>query len=514
MGTELYIAIGAVGVAVVLLIITIVLIFKSKSKGDEIKKYSEENKKLFTRVQKLENAYKDTAISRENLVVMHEELKEQYETVNRLAYTDTLTELPNRQQFNDILEGVMLGLADNPGTRAALTIIKLANYERITNATGRVSADEFILDFTQRLKANLNEDDFLARIGSDEFAIITQNFDTVTECENHIVRINKILRTPLSSGGREVIPDIYVACAKAPTDGQNIQLLTLNVGLALSKATQEKSDTVYFYSEDMADEAMKKMELSAELNRSVAANELNYLYSAQTDLRTGAVASYEIIPVWDCERFGRLLPDEYLKYAEDTQISKKIFTNIFAAACIKQKYFENNGFPDISFIIPCFVGQFIDDDFVNIVYSLLEKSDATPSRLLISVPESVIIKNPQATILLMKKIQKLGIRFVLDDFGSGSSSLKTLINAPVSTVRLSEEFFDGEATVNEEQLMSSMVGLIHSWKMKILVSGIDYKEQEALLKKIKADFSEGQLYNGYMDENIAFQYARIAQKSK
>jgi EAL domain-containing protein (putative c-di-GMP-specific phosphodiesterase class I) len=114
----------------------------------------------------------------------------------------------------------------------------------------------------------------------------------------------------------------------------------------------------------------------------------------------------------------------------------------------------------------------------------------------------------------MKKIQKLGIRFVLDDFGSGSSSLKTLINAPVSTVRLSEEFFDGEATVNEEQLMSSMVGLIHSWKMKILVSGIDYKEQEALLKKIKADFSEGQLYNGYMDENIAFQYARIAQKSK
>lgn len=497
-------------IAVILLVILIALAVKVSGLTKEKKKLFSDNKKLYARVQKMDSMVKEAVQAKDNLSTIHDELKDRYENVNRLAYTDSLTDLPNHQQFTDILEGIMLTTRE--GEKAALAVIKVASYERITNATGHTAGDDLILDFAQRLRANLDEDDFLARIGNDEFAIISQNFENTTEYEERLGKIYRVIKAPYSSGGRDLVPVVYAAAAITPTDGKTVQLLTLNVRLALSHAIQEGETKVYFYEEDMADEAMKKMELSAELNHAVENGNLNYLCGAQIDLKNGTTASFEIIPVWDCERYGRMYPQDYLKYAEDTQIPKKLFVNLLTAACEKQKAFENAGYDKTCFVVPCFVGQFIDDDFVKIVYNILEQTDATPAKILISVPESAILKNPQASISLMKKIEKLGIRFVLDDFGSGSSSLKTLIKAPISMVRLSNDIMKGDGRVNEEQLLSSLVELAHSWKIKLIVTGVDFKEQETLLKKIRADYAQGELYNGYMNDEIALQIARITQK--
>ncbi|MGN0164902.1 MAG: EAL domain-containing protein [Lachnospiraceae bacterium] len=497
-------------IAFVLLVILVALAVKTGKITNEKKQLFDDNKKLYAKVHKMEGMVKEAVQAKENLNTIHEELKDRYETVNRIAYTDSLTDLPNRQQFMDILDGVIITLRDSE--KAAISVIKVASYERITNATGHVSGDELILDFAQRLKANLTEDDFLARIGNDEFAIISQNFTSSVEFEERLGRLYRVIKSPYSTGGRDIIPVVYTAAAIAPTDGKTVQLLTLNVRLALSRAISEGAERVYFYAEAMADEAMKKMELSAELNQSVENGRITYLCGAQTDLKTGSIASFEILPVWDSERYGRLYPRDYLKYAEDTQIAKKIFISLLREACAKQKLFENSGYNKTSFLVPCFVGQFIDDDFVKIVYNILEQTDATPDRILISVPEKVILKNPQASVNLMRKIEKLGIRFVLDDFGSGSSSLKALIKAPISLVRLSQDFIDGESRVGDEQVLSSLIELTHSWKLKLIVTGVDFKEQETLLKKLHADYAQGMLYNGYMNDEVAMQIARITQK--
>lgn len=497
-------------IAIILLIVLIALAVKNTKIMDEKKQLFDDNKKLYAKVQKMDGMVKETIKSKDNLNTIHEELKDRYETVNRIAYTDSLTDLPNYQQFVNLLDGVMMTMRD--GEKAALSVIKVASYERVTNATGHVAGDELILDFTQRLKANLTEDDFLARIGNDEFAIISQNFLNTTEFEERLGSLYRVIKAPYSTGGRDIVPVVYAAGAIAPTDGKTVQLLTLNVRLALSRAISEGENKVYFYEESLADEAMKKMELSAELNQAVENDKITYLCGAQTDLKTGNIATFEILPVWDCERYGRMYPEDYLKYAEDTQIPKKIFVNLLAEACEKQKTFENSGYDKTCFLVPCFVGQFIDDDFVKIVYNILEKTDATPSKILISVPEKVILKNPQASISLMRKIEKLGIRFVLDDFGSGSSSLKALIKAPISMVRLSKDFIDGESRVSDEQVLSSLIELTHSWKLKLIVTGVDFKEQETLLKKLRADYAQGLLYNGYMNDEVAMQIARITQK--
>ena len=172
----------------------------------EKKKLFDDNKKLYSRVQKMDGLVKEAIQSKENLNTIHDELKDRYEQVNKIAYTDTLTDLPNQQQFTDLLEGVMSTMRD--GEKAALTVVKVASYDRITNATGHIAGDDLILDFSQRLKANLTEDDFLARIGTDEFAIISQNFEMSSEFETRLNSLYRVIKAPYSTGGREIVPVI------------------------------------------------------------------------------------------------------------------------------------------------------------------------------------------------------------------------------------------------------------------------------------------------------------------
>ncbi len=500
----------AAAIAAVLLMFLIFTIMKYNAVKKDNERFNSDNSKLFSKVQKLESQVSEERQAKDNLASQHEELKEMYDNVNRVAYTDRLTELPNSTQFGDIFEGMVMTLRE--GETTAVSVIRLANYDRIANAGGHATGDELILDFTARLRNCLSEDDFLSRFDSDEFTVISQNFDDKAEFESRFAALYKDLSMPLAINGREIIPQIYIATAFAPADGKSTQLLSMNVRLALSKAILEGKKQVYYYDTSMASEAMKRMELTAGLNQAVESNSLNYLCGAQNDLRTGKISSFEILPVWEHEKYGTLYPADYLKFTEDTQIAKKLFSLLFRASCEKQKKFEAAGYGTLDIIVPCFVGQFIDDEFVKIVYNILEETDAIPQRIMISVPETVLLKNPEGTVALMRKIEKLGVRFILDEFGSGSSSLTALLTAPVSIVRLSDAIFSESSRIDPERFLISFVELIHSWKLKLIATDVDVEAQESILKRVHADYAQGQLYNGYMKDDLALQLLRMAKK--
>ena len=497
-------------IAFILLIMLIVVINNlNKIKGQQSKAV-DDNRKLITKVNRLETDAREATHAKDNLLIQYEELKGLYEDVNRIAFTDKLTELPNYTQFNDLFEGVIMTLRE--GELAAVSVIRLSNYDRITNSAGHMAGDELILDFTARLKSNITDDDFIARIAPDELAMISQNFDNITEYENRMAELYKTLRMPFENSSRNLIPEIYMASAIAPRDGKNVQLLGLNVRLALSHAINEGEPKVYKYDNSMAKQAMKRMELNALLNQTVTDNGFHYLCSAQMDLRTSRPAALEIIPALDSPSLGCLLPNDYIDPSTDNLIAKRIFALTIREACHKQKVFDNAGFSDINFVVGCLSGQFIDDEFVKIVYNALEESDATPARILISIPEKVLQKKPGETIQLMRKLEKLGIRFILDEFGAGDSSLTALLNAPITLVRLSGALFDGETRISPDRFLSSFTELVHSWKLKLIASNVEFAEQENMLKKCHADYAEGQLYSGNMEEELALQFVRMSLK--
>ena len=507
MGPAFYVALA---IAVILLAVLIVTINNLNKTKEQYRRAADDNRKLVSKATKLENETREATLSKDNLLIQYEELKGLYEDVNRIAYTDKLTELPNYSQFNDIFDGVVMTLRE--GELAAISVIRLSNYDRITNSAGHMAGDELILDFTSRLKGNITEDDFIARIAPDEIALISQNFDSIPEIEDRLAKLFRILRMPFENSTRNLTPGVYMATAIAPRDGKNVQLLSLNVRLALSHAINEGEPRVYMYEDTMAKQAMKRMELNALLNQTVSDNSFRYLCSAQIDLRTSRPAALEIIPALNSPSQGILLPSSYIDSSTDNLIAKRIFALTVKAACEKQKKFDNAGFTDINFIVGCLSGQFIDDDFVKIVYNALEESDAAPSRILISVPEPVLQKKPAETIQLMKKLEKLGIRFILDEFGAGDSSLTALLDAPVTLVRLSGTMFDGETRISPDKFLASFTELVHNWKLKLIATDVDFAEQETLLKKCHVDYAHGQLYSGNMDDELALQFVRMSTK--
>ena len=507
MGPAFYVVLA---IAVILLAALIAVIGNLNKLKEQQQKSVEDNRKLISKVTRLETDTREATLSKDNLLIQYEELKGLYEDVNRIAFTDKLTELPNNTQFNDLFEGVIMTLRE--GEMAAVCVIRLSNYDRITNSAGHMAGDELMLDFTTRLKANITDDDFIARIAPDELAMISQNFDNITEYEDRMAKLYNVLCMPFENSARNIAPEVYMATAIIPRDGKNVQLLSLNVRLALSHAINEGEPKVYNYDASMAKQAMKRMELNALLNQTVSDNAFTYLCSAQMDLRTARPAALEIIPALDSPSQGRLLPKDYIDPSTDNLIAKRIFALTIKEACHKQKVFDNAGFTDINFIVGCLSGQFIDDDFVKIVYNALEESDATPSRILISVPEQVLQKKPAETIGLMRKLEKLGIRFILDEFGAGDSSLTALLNAPVALVRLSGALFDGETRISPDKFLSSFTELVHNWRLKLIATDVEFSEQETLLKKCHADYAQGKLYSGNMEEELALQFVRMSLK--
>lgn len=497
------------GVSLILLIILITVYMQNTNLKQEKTKYIDDNRKLLQRMQKLDGELNDTKRSRENLYSQYEDLRDRYEEVNRTAFTDKLTELPNYEQFTDLLEGVTSTLRENE--RCALAVVRLANYDRTTNAGGHASGDELILDFSARIRSNLTEDDFAARISDDEFAIISQNFDSRGEYEERISKLYRILSLPFESGSREVIPQIYMAATLAPEDGKTSQLLSLNVRLALSHAIYGTQKKIYYYESRMAEETIRKMELTALLNNTVNENSFHYLLGAQINLRDKMPVAFELIPVVENGRYGRLYPADYLKYTEDSGIGKKLFPLLFEEACRMQKSFSEAGYKNLSFIIPCYMGLVIDDDFVKKIYAAVEESDVDPTKLYIAISESTYRDSGNGLAACIRKTDKLGIHYLLDNFGENASSLKALVGTPVSLIKLSGRLLEN-INIDPERFLSSFINFVHNCNVKVIACDVELAEQETMLRQAKADYAQGELYNGYMAEEMAKQFLRLSGK--
>lgn len=497
-------------VTFILLVILVAVFLRMMRIENDRKKYAEDNKRLNAKVHKADSLLKEQVYLKDNLADNYEELKERYETANRLAYTDSLTELPNRAQFFDIFDGVMEGL--EAGEYASLLMIKLANYDKLVSRAGSVIGDDFVYEFSKRLQNNLTPVDFLARTDKDEFAVITRIEYNMAAYDERMNALGNILSQTITISGQEILPKVYMGCTKAPMDGRTVHMLRLNVRLALNKAAADDEPGIHYYREEMAAQTMKRMELGAALAGVTDEEGFSYVLKAQTGLKSGTTSSYDITVRWDTGKYGSLMPEQFLMYAEDTDIAKRIFIGLFRHSCEIVKKFEDAGYRDISFIVPCIVDKFTDEDYTKIIYNILQEVSVNPSKISISVPEKVILANEEASIALMNRINMIGISFVIDNFGDGSASLNILAKAPVSKVRLAHDFLKGQTKTTGEQMLRTVVELLHSFGIMLIVPDVDAKEDEIIPRRVKADFAEGLNYKGYMSEDMALEHARVTQK--
>lgn len=500
------------GFCMILLVVILVLAIGLNGKKQELQAVKKELTQTASRLRKADTMYREAMLGKENLNTIYEDLKEQYERANRLAYTDTLTELPNRQQFEEILEGIMKTL--RTGEYAALAILEFPDLRTAGDEFGKSSQNELLLDLTQRLKANIGfHDEYLARTGEDTFAVIFQNFDSTGELEERLNHLFRILKMPLQSGGRMLTPKLYGACAVAPRDGKNSQLLSMNAELALCEAKNARESNYCYYEDAFARKAMQRMEMQADLRRAFREGQIGYAYGAQVNLRTNLVDVYEVIPQWNHPVHGKLALSCFRPVLEESEFCMSCFTDLITAAFARQKEWEEKGYRDLQVAIPCLSRQLRDEDFSKTVYEVLQKTGANPSRIVFEISADSLKGTQSGIPAMLKKMTRSGFRFVLDDYGLEELPFSSLFAAPLQGVIFGDSLLAGE-NAEAERMLLAVIPMLHSLHLKVTVRDIALEEQKAFLRKAGCDLAQGELYGGYLGEEMAVQYLRMSNAER
>jgi polar amino acid transport system substrate-binding protein len=473
------------------LIFVLFYIAGKKAKAEE--KVLRANELLQKNVEELEMAYEEVSRMQKELKARCLELEESRERNRKLAYYDYLTGLPNRTAFTEKLEKtVELAEEEHP---AALVYLDVDNFKIINDTLGHSYGDELLIDITERLKQVLEEGDYLARFGGDEFILLSRNVPDIGDYEEKVKKIRNMFSFPFILARKEFFVTVSAGIIFLPKDGKNEQALLRNVDLAMYRAKKMGKNTYCFYDESINEDLTMQMELQSQLRNGLEQEEFRVYYQAQVSLKDSRLTGFEALVRWAHPEHGIVGPNEFIPIAEKTGLIVPIGEWVLKQACIQLKKWEEEGY-DITMSVNLSARQFTDSNLFEVVKKVLEETEINPKHLELEITETVALKDIHYTIDTIFKLKELGIFFSLDDFGTGYSSINYLKNLPVNYLKVDKSFMDTVVeSADDKKIVSAMISLAKTLGISVIAEGVESGEQEDFLKNTECDKAQGYLYS-------------------
>lgn len=501
----------AIIAGVILLLLLIVAYAIRLKRAKHAKNLMEqENQAIKERSIELEESYHSAISSLNELTGKYEELNKNRENMKKLAYTDYLTELPNRTAFTEMLDNIMLTLRSEE--TIGIMDIDIDNFKNINDSLGHSYGDELLIDVTYRLKQAMDENDYLARIGGDEFILLTQNLQDAAGYEEKIKKIKNVFSYPFVLSTKEYFVTVSIGVAFAPKDGKTSQALIKNVDSAMYVAKADGKNTHAYFDYSYNLKLTEKIEIQSELRKAIEREEFILFYQAQMDLESKHVVGFEALIRWEHPTKGLIGPDEFIYLAEETGLIIPIGKWVLKTACrqLKQWSLEN---PDINMAVNLSGRQFKDREIVKIVYDIIEETGINPKNLELEITESIALDDIEYTIATIQELRKIGVNFSLDDFGTGYSSMNYLKRLPVSNLKIDKSFLD---TVMEDRcdqkIIQTIISLARNLDLLVIAEGVESFDQEEFLKESNCDKAQGYLYSKPVPQEIAAQFLQTQDK--
>lgn len=498
-------AIGAVILAALITVIVLLIVFiiRYRKAVHSQKLTKQEYHTIFENYKELDEAYQSSLSSMNELMVKYEELIKSRESMKKLAYTDYLTELPNRVAFTEMLDNIMLTIRNEE--IIALMDIDIDNFKNINDSLGHSYGDELLIDITHRLKQVLDENDYLARIGGDEFIILTQNLDDISSYEEKIQKVKNVFSYPFLLSTKEYFITVSMGLAFAPKDGKSSQSLIKNVDAAMYVAKANGKNTHAYFDASFNQKLTEKIEIQFELRKAIEQNEMVLFYQPQLDLTTMKVAGFEALIRWNHPTKGLLLPDEFIYLAEENGLIIPIGEWVLKTACRQLKQWSDE-YPDITMAVNLSAKQFKDKNLLAMIYELIDETGIKPSNLELEITEKIALEDIEYTVGTIRELKKIGVKFSLDDFGTGYSSMSYLKRLPISNLKIDKSFLDTVMVDSSDQkIIQAIITLARNLNLNVIAEGVESVDQERFLKESNCDKVQGYLYSKPVPTDIAMQ---------
>lgn len=408
--------------------------------------------------------------------------------VGRLAFTDALTNLPNRTAFLHRLK-LAIQQAQAKGATLAIILMDLNNFREVNDTLGHQNGDKVLVQLADRLQAALWEKDIVARLGGDEFAVLLPQLASKAHIELVVDKILLALRPALLIEGVPLDVQAAMGIALYPDHGTNADTLMQHADVALYSA-KEKHLTHALYNSDTDDYNPLQLALMSELRQALQHEELTLHYQPVIDLKTGKCVAVEALVRWQHPSRGLLFPDTFIPAAEKTMLIGPLTTWVLANALRQKHRWERAGI-DLHLCVNLSVRNLQQEDLVEEIRDILLSSGVLPEQLTLEITESAIMLDPQRAMLALTELHDVGIRFAIDDFGIGHSSLAYLKDLPVDKLKVDKSFVMDFNNPANAAIVQATIGLAHNLGLIVTAEGVENQAALDALKLLGCDHAQG-----------------------
>jgi diguanylate cyclase (GGDEF)-like protein len=422
--------------------------------------------------------------------------------VERLAYYDSLTDLPNRVLFADRTQQA-LNNATHSRETVGLLLVSLDRFKKINDTLGHETGDLLLQEVAGRLRDRVRAGDTIARLGGDEFAFLVNHVEGTEDLAELAHEILTALKPAIVLLAHELYVNASIGIGVFPADGPDFETIMKNAGAALQRAKRKGGDCYEFYAAEMNAEAVKRLALETDLRRAVTNEEFVTYYQPLIDFSSGKVVGSEALVRWQHPRLGLLAPAEFIDIAEDTGLILGIADQVLFAAAKQTRRWQDQGFGALRCAVNISARQFQDKNFVDRVVGVLAAAHLDPQSLELEITETSIMENAEVAMSVLSEIRKMGVRIAIDDFGTGYSSLSYLKRLPIDTVKLDRSFVAGATTdPKDAALVMAIITLAHNLNLKVIAEGIETIGQRDFLRLQKCDEGQGYLFGRPMPADL------------
>ena len=426
--------------------------------------------------------------------------KEAERKIIELAFYDPLTGLPNRRLLLDRLNHAMAACV-REAQYGAILLLDLDDFKTLNDTRGHDIGDQLLVAVAQRLRETLREADSAARLGGDEFVILLEGLSkdqagAATNAEAIAEKIRVAIAEPFTLKDTAHYATSSIGVTLFHDHGDDAETLFRQADLALYQAKDAGRDTIRFYSPMMQALVDERARIEIGLRRALAEGEFILYYQSQVD-GNNQLTGAEALLRWQPPGQPLIEPDNFIPIAEDSGLIVPMSSWVLESVChLLASWAGDPATQSLSISINISARQFQQPDFVDEVKSALQRSGARPDRIMLELTESLLLKNVDKAIQTMERLKEAGVRFSIDDFGIGYSSLAYLKRLPLDQIKIDRSFVrDITSDPEDRAIVQAIISLAHSLELEVIAEGVETSAQREFLVAHNCDAYQGYLFS-------------------
>ncbi len=445
--------------------------------------------------------------------------KRAHERLLHDAVHDSLTSLPNRALLVDRIKTAGMRAKSDRSIRPTLFFIDIDKFKSVNTSFGLVVGDSLLLTVARRLQRHLSPQDTLARVGGDQFAILSLLDQDAQELASLAERVRRSLRSPVKMAGQDIVLTGSVGVAVFNGSDEADQDLLKDAEVAMYRAKRGGADRIEIFKPEMRSDRDERLAIEADLRKAVEKNQLKFLYQPIYYLPTEELAGFETLVRWEHPKEGLINPSAIVPVDADSDLVAKLGSHVLMRAARDASAWNKElARPDQPLFVSVNIAsrQMFRQVLVQEVRHIIGQGVVPKGALKLEVAESLVMENPEQAAEILEQLKAAGADLLLDDFGTGYSSLSYLGRLPFESIKLQRELVQasGGRDGNGEGVVRSIVAMARELNKKVVAEGVEAEEDAAFLRSAGCEYAQGYYYGDPVPDRDVVQMLRRVRSSE